>query len=165
LCAYAETVRRASMKFEKRVFLILLCPALVYVLCASGVLFAYVRAHPGAPIPRWISVPIFCLFVLTILLPSFFVRRAARKQSKVEGVEEAHLRRVRAIKGMKMGLIVWGIIFLNNVRMLLQGSIPWTAAIPGSAVVALMIVVSWISLRRLQKADAASEENKQRQTL
>ena len=153
------------MKFDKKVFLILLCPALAYALCAGGVLFLYIHAHPGALIPRWLSLPIFCLFILTMLVPSFFVRRAARKQVKIEGAEEAHLRRVRAIKGLKTGLIVWGVILLNDIRMLLQRSIPWTVAIPGSAIVLLMIVVTWVSLRRLQKAEAATPETKQKLVL
>jgi hypothetical protein len=153
------------MKFEKKVFLVLVCPALAYVLCAGGVLFLYIHAHPGALIPRWISVPVFCLFILTILLPSFFVRRTARKQAMIEGVEEAHLRRVRAIKGLKVGLIVWGVILLNDIRMLLERSIPWTIAIPGSAIVLLMIVVTWVSLRRVQKAEAAAPETKQKLAL
>jgi choline-glycine betaine transporter len=154
-----------AMKFERKVLLILLCPAVAYAWCAVGVLFWYIHAHPGAPVPRWISVPIFCLFILTILLPSFFVRRAARKQAMIEGTEEAHLRRVRAIKGLKIGLIVWGVILLNDIRMLLQRTIPWTVAIPGSVIVLLMVVGSWVSLRRLQNAEAASPEAKQRQAL
>jgi hypothetical protein len=154
-----------AMKFEKKVFLILFCPALAYVWCAGGLLFLYIHAHPGALIPRWISIPIFCLFILTILLPSFFVRRAARKQAKIEAPEEAHLRRVRAIKGLKIGLIVWGVILLNDIRMLLERSIPWTVAIPGSAIVLLMTVVTWVSLRRLQKAEATTPETNQKLVL
>jgi hypothetical protein len=153
------------MKFEKKVLLILFCPAVAYTLCAGGVLFWYIHAHPGALIPRWISVPIFCLFILTILLPSFFLRRATRKQAMIEGSEEAHLRRVRAIKGLKTGLIVWGVILLNDIRMLLQRSIPWTVAIPGSAIVLLMIVVTWVSLRRVQRAEAATPETKRKLAL
>ncbi len=151
------------MKFEKKVFLILFCPALAYVLCAGGVLFLYVHSHPGAAIPRWISVPLFCLFIVAILLPSFFVRRAARRQALIEGAEEAHVRRVRAIKGLKVGLIVWGVILLNDIRMLLERSIPWTIAIVGSAIILLMIIATWVSLRRVQKAEAAGLETKQRQ--
>jgi ABC-type dipeptide/oligopeptide/nickel transport system permease subunit len=83
----------------------------------------------------------------------------------VEGAEEAHLRRVRAIKGLKAGLIVWGVILLNDIRMLIQGTAPWKFAIPGFVIVLLMIVVTWVSLRRLQKAEAPDPENKQRQAL
>jgi preprotein translocase subunit YajC len=151
------------MKFEKKVFLILLCPALAYVWCAGGVLFFYIHAHPGALIPRWMSVSIFCLFILTILIPSFLVRRAARKQAKIEGAEEAQVRRVRAIKGLKIGLIFWVVIFLNDIRMLLEHTFPWTIAILGSAFVLLMIVVTWLLLRRLQKTEAAGPETRQRQ--
>ena len=153
------------MKFEKKVILILLCTSFTYVLCAGGGLFLYIRAHPGGLIPRWISVPMLCLFILMIVLGSFLVRRAARKHAKVETAEEGHLRRVRAIKGLKTGLIVWGVILLNDIRMLLQRTIPWTIAVPGSAIVLFMIVVTWVSLRRLQKAEAAGPETKQRTAL
>ncbi len=153
------------MKFEKKVFFLLFFPALVYVFCAGGGLFWYIRAHPGGLIPRWISVPMLCLFVLTIVLESFLLRRAARQHAKIERPEEAHLRRVRAIKRLKIGLIVLGIIVLNDIRMLLEGSIPWRAAIPGSAIVLFMIVVTWVSLRRLQKAEAVGAETKHGQAL
>jgi hypothetical protein len=153
------------MKFEKKVILILLCTSLIYVLCAGGSLVLYIRAHPGAPMPRWISAPIFCLFILTILLGSFLVRRAARKQAKIEGAAQAHLRRMRATKGLKTGLIVWGVILLNDFRMLIQGTAPRKFAIPGFAIVLLMVVVTWVSLKPVQKADALDPENKQRQAL
>ena len=96
---------------------------------------------------------------------TLLVRRAARKQALIETAEDGHLRRVRAIKGLKIGLIVWGVILLNDIRMLLQGTIPWTVAIPGSVIVLLMVGGTWVSLRRLQKAEAASPETKQRQAL
>jgi len=153
------------MKFEKKVILILLCTSFIYVLCAGDSLVLYIRAHPGVLIPRWISVPIFCLFILTILLGSFLVRRAARKQAKIEGAEEAHLRRMRATKGLKTGLMVWGVILLNDFRMLIQGTALRKFAIPGFAIVLLMVVVPWVSLKPVQKAEAVDPENKQRQVL
>jgi hypothetical protein len=97
------------------------------------------------------------------VLQTFLVKHAARKKAKIETVGEAHLRRVRAIKGLKTGLIVWGVILLNDVRMLLQRTIPWSVSIPGFAIVLLMAVVTWVSLRRLQKAEAANSETEQRQ--
>ena len=151
------------MKFEKKVILILLCTGIPYIVCAGGGLFLYTRAHPGALIPPWISVSIFCLFILTIVLGSFFLRRVARTQAKIVGGEEAHLRRARAIKGLKTGLIVWGVILLNDIRMLLQRTIPSEIAIPGTAIVLLMTVVTWVSLRRLQKAETLSLEDRQKQ--
>src|SRR5277367_2219234 len=140
------------MQFERKVVLIVLCTGIPYVVCAGGGLFLYTRAHPGEMIPRWISVPIFCLFVLTILLGTFLANRMARNRVRIESAEKSHLRRVRAIKGLKAGLIVWGVILLNDARMLLRRSIPAEAAIPGTAVVLLMIIVTWVSLKRLQKA-------------
>lgn len=153
------------MRFEKKTTLILLFTSFIYVFCAAGGVFWYIRAHPGGLIPLWMSIPMFCLFILTIVTMTFLVKRAARRQALIETEEQGHLRRVRAIKGLKTGLIVWGVILLNDIRMLLQRTIPWTVAIPGSAIVLLMIVVTWVSLRRVQKAEAAGPETKQRQAL
>jgi hypothetical protein len=154
------------MRFEKKNTLILLFTSLVYVFCAGGGLFWYIRTHPGGLIPRWVSIPILCLFILTIITMTLLLRRAARKQALIETAEEGHLRRVRAIKGLKIGLIVWIVILLNDIRILLQRTIPWTVAIPGSLIVLLMVGGTWVSLRRLQKAaEAASPETKQRQAL
>jgi uncharacterized membrane protein SirB2 len=146
------------MKHETKVVLILLSTSLTYVLCAGGGLFLYMQAHPGGLIPRWISVSTLCLLILTIALGTFLLRRAARKQAKIETGQKGHLRRVRAIKGLKIGLIVWGVILLNDFRMLLEHTIPWTVALPGLAIVLLMVVGTWISLKRLQRAEAAAPE-------
>jgi len=151
------------MKLETKTVLLLLCISFLYVLCAGGTLFWYIHAHPGSLVPRSITVPVLCLFILTILLLTVLIRRAARKQAAVETADEAHSRRVRAIKGLKAGLIIWGLILLNGIRMLLQRTIPWTAAIPGLLTVLTMVVVTWSSLRRLQKAEATNPG--QRQTL
>jgi hypothetical protein len=153
------------MRFEKKITLILLFTSFVYVLCAGGGLFWYIRAHPGGLIPRWISIPMMFLFILTIVAMTLLMRRAGRKQALIETEEGGHLRRVRAIKGLKVGLIIWGVILLNDIRMLIQGTTPWKFAIPGCAIVLLMIVVTWVSLRRLQKSEAARSETKQRQAL
>ena len=149
------------MKLEIKTALLLVCISFLYVLCAGGTLFLYIRAHPGSLVPRWISVPLFCLFVLTVILMSFLIRRAARKQAAVETAEEAHWRRARAIKGLKIGLIVWGLILLNGIRMLLQGAIPWKIGMPGLVTVLLMVVVTWSSLRRVRKVDAANPKQRQ----
>lgn len=149
------------MKFETKTVLLLLCVSFLYVLCAGGTLFWYIHAHPGSLIPRSISVPLFCLFILTILLLTVLVRRAARKQAAAETADEAHSRRMRAIKGLKIGLIVWGLILLNGIRMLMQRTIPWTDAIPGLLIVLMIFVVTWSSLRRLQKAEATNPGQRQ----
>jgi len=154
-----------AMRFERKITLFLFFISFLYVFCAGGVLFWYIRAHPGGLIPRRVSIPIFCLFVFTIVIMTLLVRRAARKQALIETQEEGHLRRMRAIKGLKVGLIVWGVILLNDIRMLLERSIPWTVASAGSAVILLMIVATWVSLRRLQKAEAAGPDTERRQAL
>lgn len=150
------------MKFDKKVILILLGTSFIYVLCAGGGLLFYIHAHPGGLVPRRISVPILCLFIFTIALQAFLLKRAARKKAEVETAGEAHLRRVRAIKGLKTGLIVWAVILLNDVRMLLQRDTPWRVSVPAFAIVLSITVVMWVSLRRLQKAEAANSGTKQK---
>ncbi len=146
------------MRPERRITLVLLSICFAYVLCAGSVLFLYVHAHPGAPVPRFISVPILCLFVLTIGGGAFVTNRMARRLLRTETAEQGHLRRLRAIKGLKVGLIVWGLILLNDVRMLAEGSIPWKYAIPGLIVVALIVAVCWKSLMRLKRIEATGSE-------
>lgn len=150
------------MRPERRAALFLFSICLVYVLCAGGVLFLYIHAHPGAPVPRSVSVPILCLLLLTIGGGAFVANRMARRQAISETAEQGHLRQTRAIKGLKAGLVVWCLILLNDIRMLAAGSIPWKYAAPGLIVVVLMVAVCWRSLVRLKRTEAAryhSDEN------
>ena len=149
------TFRDMQMRFERKIGLLLICTALPYM-CAVAALIAYILAHPGEPVPRWISVPMLCLFILTIVGGGMFLSRAAKKQARSETPEEGRARRARAIKGLKAGLLVWALILLNDVRMLAEGTIPWTVAIAGLAVAALLIAASWVSLRRLKRAEMTS---------
>jgi hypothetical protein len=136
----------------------------VYVFCAGGGLFWYVRTHPNGLVPRWISVPMLCGLILTLVLETIVLKRVARRASTIGTGEKRHLRRLRAIKGLKVGLVLWSAILLNDVRMLLQGTIPWTYAIPGMIFVIFITAVTWTSLRRLQRAEAADVASKQKQS-
>jgi len=126
--------------------------------CAVVGLMYYIHGHPGEPVSRWISVPLLFLLVLTILGGGVFLSRAAKKQAKSETIEEGRLRRARAIKGLKVGLVVWSLILLNDLRMLAEGAVPWTVAIVGLAVVTSLIIAFWVSLRRLHKAEMAAAQ-------
>ena len=148
------------MKPEMKTVALLVCISFLYALCAGGALFLYIHAHPGGLIPRWISVPVFCLFILTIVLTSVLVKRAARKQVAAEKAEEAVIRRKRAIKVMKGGLILWGLIFLNGIRLVVQREVPLLYAIPGLAIDLLLAVVFWTSLKRMRKFEAAATGGK-----
>lgn len=141
------------MRLERRVALLMVLVAVPYLCTAIG-LFYYIHGHPGEPVPRWISVPMLFFLILTIYGGGIVVSRCARKWTASETVDEGKLRRARATKGLKIGLFVWGLILLNDLRMLAEGSVPWTIAIPGLAIVSLLILISWISLKRLKKADS-----------
>jgi hypothetical protein len=160
-------MRRASgieMRPEAKTAVLIFSICFAYVLCAGGVLFVYIHAHPATPIPRFISVPILFLLILTITGVVFVTKRMAHKQAMVEIEEQGHLRRIRAIKGLKGGLVVWGLILLNDIRMLAMGSIPWKYAIPGLVVVVLMVAVCWMSLVRLKKIENAGSHSDQNHT-
>jgi len=152
------------MKQQIKAALVLVAIPFAYVVCAGGTLFWYVHTHPGDFVSRWISVPMLCGLIVTLGLETIVLKRVAKKRAITETPEEGHLRRARAIKGLKMGLILWAAILLNDIRMLLQGTVLWTYAIPGLIVVTLMTAVSWTSLRRLQRIEAANSESKQKQS-
>jgi hypothetical protein len=119
-------------------------------MCAVLALVFYHAAHPG-PIPRWIFVTMFFMFVLTIVGGSVAFYKIGSKEAAGKPLDKEGLRRERAAKWLKVGLVVWTVILLNDIRMLAQQSIPWRYAIPGVIVVLLMVAVFWTSLRRMQK--------------
>jgi Na+/H+ antiporter NhaD/arsenite permease-like protein len=152
------------MKQQIKAALVLVAIPLAYVLCAGGALFRYVHTHPGGFVPRWISVPMLCGLIVALGLETIVLKRVAKKRAIAETPKDGHLRRVRAIKGLKMGLVLWAAILLNDIRMLLQDTVPWAYAIPGLIVVTLMTAVTWTSLRRLQRIEAANSEPRQKQS-
>ena len=144
--------QQPEMKLDTRIS-ILFAYMVLLSLGSSFCLFLYIHAHPGAPIPRFISVSMLLVFVFSIGFGSFALARTARKQASIETADQRARRRTRAIKGLRVGLVVWILIFLNDVRMLVQRDIQLIPAIVGMSVVAVLIVVSWTSLRRLKAAE------------
>jgi hypothetical protein len=139
------------MKFETKVMVLLFGISFLYVLCAGGTLFLFIHVHPGELVPRWISVPLLCLFILTIVLMTFLVSRGSQKQAAIETPEEARDRRSRAIIGAKLGLGLWGLFLLNGLILTALHELPLPYAAPGLMVEVLIIGALWISLRRLRK--------------
>jgi hypothetical protein len=156
----AARMRETRMKFERKIVLLLGCMVLPNMFGAAA-LFVYIHTHPGELVPRWVSVPMLCLFILTIVGGSIALTRTARKQAKIETPEESKLRRSRATKGLKAGLVLWGLILLNGIRLVVQHEVPWIYAVPGLTVDVLLIVVFWISLKRLRKFEATTAETGQ----
>ena len=147
------------MKLQGKIALILVGITLPYM-CAVVAFGFYITKHPG-PVPRSISVPLFCFFLLTIIGGAMIVSRMARKRARIETAEEGKLRRARAVKGLKAGLVVWGLILLNGIRLVAQHEIPWAYAIPGLTVDVLLVVVFWTSLKRLKKFETKAEADQQ----
>jgi hypothetical protein len=148
------------VKFEKKIALILLCMPVPLMLSALA-LFLYIHAHPGELVPRWISIPMLCLLILTIGGGSVILTRTARRHARLETPDEGKLRRARTIKGLKVGLVVWILILLNDIRLLAQHDVPWAYGIPALIIIALMIAVFWVSRERLKKIDAADPGQEQ----
>jgi Na+/H+ antiporter NhaD/arsenite permease-like protein len=149
------------MRFERKIGLVLVCMVLPYK-CAVFAFVFYVQAHPG-PVPRGISLSMLCAMVLTFVVGGVVISRLAKKEAARQTTEEAKLRRARASRGLKVGLIVCIVILLNGIRLLLQQAIPLIYAIPGLAVVSVLFVTSWASLQRLKKAEANAKASGQNQ--
>jgi len=140
------------MKFGRKIVLLMVCMVLPYILAVIALVF-YVHAHPG-PVPRSISLSMLFFFSLTIVVGGIFLSRSVRTQAKIETSDEGRARRARAVKGLKIGMLVWALILLNDVRLLAQHDIPWRFAIPGTTISVVLMAVFWASLRRLKKAEA-----------
>jgi NADH:ubiquinone oxidoreductase subunit 5 (subunit L)/multisubunit Na+/H+ antiporter MnhA subunit len=150
-----------QMRFERKIGLVLACIIFPYM-CAVFALVFYVQAHPG-PVPRWISLSMLCGMVLTLIVGGILISRFAKKEAARQTEEEARLRRTRASRGLKVGLIVYIVILLNGIRLVLQQTIPLVYAIPGLTVVSVLFVTSWASLQRLKKAEANAKASGQNQ--
>lgn len=144
------------MKLQAKIAVVLVGITLAYM-CAAVAFSLYLVKHPG-PVPRSISIPLLCFFILTIVGGAVILSRVVRKQARVETVEEGKLRRARAVKGLKAGLILWGLILLNGIRLVAQNEVPWVYAIPGLTVDVLLIAVFGVSLRKLRKFEEATQQ-------
>jgi hypothetical protein len=145
------------MKMQRGVGLVMLCIVLPDT-CALLAFVFYVVSHPG-PVPRWITVSLVCFIVFTGILGTFVVRRLALKRAVIETPDERDLRRNRALKWLKVGLVFYLLAMLNGIRVVLQGEIPWRYSIPGFTIDILLIVAFWISIRRLKSAEMATDSN------
>ena len=150
------------MKFERKIGVVLVCMVLPYM-CAVAAFVLYAQAHLG-PVPRWISLTMLGAMILTFVVGGVVVSRLAKKQAARETAEEAKLRRARASKGLKTGLVVYILILLNGVRLLFEHAIPWVYGAPGLAVVLLMVITTWASLKKLKKAEALAQAAGHNQT-
>jgi membrane protein YdbS with pleckstrin-like domain len=136
----------------KRAIILLTVFIMLLGVCNAGFLIYYVHEHAG-PVPPRIILSMVCFLGVGAAAGIVATSRHSRKQARTETPEEARSRRSFAIKGLKVGLVVWTLILLNDVRMLVQHDAPWIDAIPGMAIVALLVIISWISLKRLRTAE------------
>jgi hypothetical protein len=91
-----------------------------------------------------------CLLIATCALGGVVISRVARKHLAVETPEEGDRRRTRAIKALKTGLVIYGLILLNGIGLIVRHKIPWNYGVPGLIVDLLLIVLFWFSLSRLK---------------
>jgi len=147
------------MKFQNGIGAVLAWIVLPYM-CVIVALVFYVQAHTG-PIPRWIPISMLCFFVATIVVGSVVIRRTARKLAEDETTEDARRRRATATKGLKAGLVLYVLILLNGIRLIVQREVPLNYAIPGLAIDIFLIVLFWISLRRLEKFELDNQTTHQ----
>jgi membrane protein implicated in regulation of membrane protease activity len=118
-------------------------------MCVVIGLVYYTQTHLK-PLPGWLPLAMLSFLIATIILGGIFVRRFAHKVIGGETLEQRHERQVTAAKGLKGGIIVFSLIFLNDLRMLLQDSAAWKIALIGLTISGLFVVVCWRSLRHLR---------------
>jgi Na+/H+ antiporter NhaD/arsenite permease-like protein len=142
------------MELKKKIF-IFLAGLTLASMCIVALLVVYVRTHPGN-LPMWIPLAMFAFLITTCVLGGVYLLRSVRRQAAVETVAERSERQTSAAKGLKIGLVVWSLIFLNGIRLTLQHTVPWQYAVPGLAFDFLLIVLFWRSLSRLRRAQIQS---------
>lgn len=138
------------MKLKQRVLIGLAGVTLPYM-CAVTVLVLYLRKHPG-PIPMWVPLTMFAFLVALCVLGGVYVSRFVRRQAVLETPSDQTQRQRQAAKGLKIGLVVFSLAFLNGGGLVLQDTVPWKYAIPGLTIDLFLIVVCWTSLTRLRRA-------------
>jgi hypothetical protein len=81
-----------------------------------------------------------------------YLAARARRIAATETLEQKRGRQRAAAKGLKLGVILFSLFFLNGIRMAFQNEIPWKFAALGLAINAFLVVTCWTSLRRLKKS-------------
>lgn len=142
------------MKLKKKVLIFLVGLTLPYM-CAVALLVRYVLTHPGN-LPMWIPLTMFAFLIITCVVGGLYLSRLVRTQVAVETAGERSERQTSAAKGLKIGLVLWSIIFVNGVLLLLEHTVPWQYAIPGLTLDLLFIVIFWTSLNRLKRSQIQS---------
>jgi Na+/melibiose symporter-like transporter len=129
-------------------------------MCGAFALAFYFFTHQGELVPRWVSLSFLCFIVLVYAVGFTMIRRDARKLAGEETPEEGERRRARAIKGLKIGLVIYLFGLLNGIRLVIQREIPWRLSIAGFTISIFLIATMWASLRRLRR----SQQDKQSAT-
>jgi hypothetical protein len=145
---WSFVVGRSQMKLQKKITVLMVCLILPYM-CAVLFLVRYMLAHPG-PLPRWIAILMLCLLITTCALGGVAILRVTRKHLAAETSEEGDRRGTRAIKTLKAGLVIYGLILLNGIALVVRHKIAWNYGVPGLVVDLLLIILFWFSLSRLK---------------
>jgi len=138
------------MKLKKKV-LIFLAGLILANMCAGALLLLYLRTHPGN-LPMWIPLAMFAFLTATCVVGGVYLSRFLRGQVAVETVTERSERQTSAAQGLKIGLVLWSVIFMNGVLLTLEHTVPWQHAVPGLTLDFLFIVTFWTLLNRIKRS-------------
>jgi TRAP-type C4-dicarboxylate transport system permease small subunit len=145
------------MKLKKKVLIFLAVLTLPYM-CAVALLVPYARTHPGKH-PMWIPLVMLGFLITTCVVGGIYLSRFGRRNVATEGLDERTQRQATAAKGLKIGIIVFCLIFLNGIRLVVQHTVPWQYAVPGLTVDFFFVFICWISLNRLRKSQAQNTDH------
>jgi hypothetical protein len=126
-------------------------------MCGGFALAFYSLTHQGELVPRRVSLSIFGFIILVCAVGFTMIRRDARKLAGEETPEEGERRRARAIKSLKIGLVIYLFGLLNEIRLVIRGGISWRLSIAGFTISLFLVATMWASLRRLRRSQQGKQ--------
>jgi len=100
----------------------------------------------------WIPLAMFAFLTATWVVGGVYFSRFVRRQVAVETVTERSERQTSAAQGLKIGLVLWSVIFMNGVLLTLEHTVAWQYAVPALTLDFLFIVTFWTLLNRIKRS-------------
>ena len=138
------------MKLKKKV-LIFLAGLILANMCAVALLLLYLRTHPGN-LPMWIPLAMFAFLTATCVVGGVCLSRFLRGVSRGGNCYRAKRAADQRRAGLKIGLVLWSVIFMNGVLLTLEHTVLWQYAVPALAPDFLFIVTFWTLLNRIKRS-------------